>query len=68
MKNLMIAAIVATGLVGAGFAAQAHRPEPNPTPPPPHRPELKPVPAGCEQSDDWRTCFWKQMQQMGGSE
>ncbi len=56
MKKLMIAAIVATGLAGVGFAAQAHRPEPKPTPP------------GCEQSDDWRTCFWKQMQQMGGGE
>lgn len=56
MKKLMIAAIVATGLAGIGFAAHAHRPEP------------KPTPAGCEQSDNWQTCFWKQMQQMGGGE
>jgi len=57
MKKLILAAILASGIAGVGFAAQAHRPE--------VRTATQP---GCEQTDDWKACFWKQMQQNGGGE
>jgi len=57
MKILVIAAVVALGVVGLASAGQAHR---QPQVPPPD------APLECPSVKNWAKCFWQELDRNGG--